>query len=58
MLLKDLKKELWLAMLADRNSTSHIYSEALAVDICNNIIDKYVDSLEGLIEKIKTRFIV
>ncbi|MCB2291307.1 HI0074 family nucleotidyltransferase substrate-binding subunit [Clostridium sp. CS001] len=28
--------ELWLAMLNDRNSTSHIYSEQLAIEICDS----------------------
>lgn len=48
--------ELWLEILNDRNSTSHIYSERLAVEICNRIIDKYTDAFDRLILKIKTRF--
>ena len=48
--------ELWLAMLNDRNSTSHIYSQQLAIEICNNIITKYVLAFEKLVEEIKLRF--
>ena len=52
-LIKD--DELWLAMLNDRNSTAHIYSEQLAIEISHNIQDKYVIELANLLEEIKTR---
>jgi len=52
-LIKD--DELWLAMLSDRNSTTHIYSEQLAIEICHNIQDKYVIELVNLLKEIKTR---
>lgn len=52
-LIKD--DELWLAMLNDRNSTAHIYSEQLAIEICNSIRAKYVNEFANLLEKIKTR---
>ncbi|TGE39774.1 nucleotidyltransferase [Desulfosporosinus fructosivorans] len=52
-LIKD--DELWLAMLNDRNSTAHIYSEQLAIEICRNIEEKYVIALVHLLERIKTR---
>ena len=52
-LIKDDK--LWLAMLSDRNSTAHIYTEQLSIEICHNIQDKYVIEVENLLEKIKTR---
>lgn len=48
-------EELWLLMLNDRNSTSHIYSEKLAIEICNNIITKYMYSFEDLIKQIQIR---
>jgi len=48
-------EELWLAMLKDRNSTAHIYSEQLAIKICNNIQDKYANELKELAEKIEIR---
>ena len=50
-------QELWLSMLNDRNLKSHIYSEKVAVGICNNIIEKYIATLEELKEKIyKSKF--
>jgi nucleotidyltransferase substrate binding protein (TIGR01987 family) len=48
--------ELWLAMLNDRNSTSHIYSDQLAIKICKNIRERYVNALDDLMEQIKSRF--
>jgi nucleotidyltransferase substrate binding protein (TIGR01987 family) len=45
--------ELWLAMLNDRNSASHIYSEQLAIEICDNIKGKYVIALNELMEQIE-----
>lgn len=47
---------LWLEMLNDRNSTSHIYSESLAISICNKIIEKYSDEFEKLASQIKKRY--
>ena len=47
--------ELWLSMLSDRNSTAHIYSEQLAIEICHHIQRKYVVELVNLLEKIKIR---
>ena len=47
--------ELWLLMLNDRNSTSHVYSETLAIEICNNIITKYRYAFEELIRHIQIR---
>lgn len=52
-LIKD--EELWLAMLSDRNSTTHLYSEQLAIEICHNIQNIYVIELANLLEEIKTR---
>lgn len=47
--------ELWLLMLNDRNSTSHVYSEKQAIEICNNIIVKHISAFEGLIRQIQIR---
>jgi nucleotidyltransferase substrate binding protein (TIGR01987 family) len=47
--------ELWLLMLNDRNSTSHVYSEKPAIEICNNIITKYNSAFEELIKHIQIR---
>ena len=52
-LIKD--DEVWLMMLNDRNTTSHIYSEKLAADICNNIMVKYANAFEGLMKQILVR---
>jgi len=52
-LIKD--DELWLAMLSDRNSTAHIYSEQLAIEICHNIQAKYVNEFSNLLKEIRTR---
>jgi nucleotidyltransferase substrate binding protein (TIGR01987 family) len=49
------KDDLWLSMLIDRNSTSHIYSEQVAIQICNNIVNKYVIEFNNLLEEIKKR---
>ena len=48
--------KLWLEILNDRNSTSHIYSESLANEICNKIIEKYADAFEKLASQIKIRY--
>jgi nucleotidyltransferase substrate binding protein (TIGR01987 family) len=55
-LIKD--DELWLAMLNDRNSTSHIYNEKLAIEICDHIQSKYILALEHLIAEINNRITV
>jgi nucleotidyltransferase substrate binding protein (TIGR01987 family) len=47
---------LWLEILNDRNSTSHIYNESLAIEICNKIINKYSDEFEKLASQIKRRY--
>jgi nucleotidyltransferase substrate binding protein (TIGR01987 family) len=48
-------EELWLKMLADRNSTTHIYSEQMAIEICNRIRQSHVIALERLAEQIEKR---
>ena len=48
-------EELWLLMLNDRNSTSHVYNEKLAIEICNHIITKYGDAFKALIKQIQIR---
>jgi nucleotidyltransferase substrate binding protein (TIGR01987 family) len=48
-------EELWLKMLADRNSTTHIYSEQMAIEICNKIRRSYVIALERLASQIEKR---
>ncbi|MBE6064215.1 nucleotidyltransferase substrate binding protein [Clostridium cochlearium] len=48
-------EKLWMNMLMDRNSTSHMYSESNAIEICKNIKEKYVEALEELKENIIER---
>jgi nucleotidyltransferase substrate binding protein (TIGR01987 family) len=45
--------ELWLKMLEDRNRTSHTYDEATALDIYNNIKNKYITLLDNACETLK-----
>ena len=52
-LIKD--DELWLAMLSDRNSTTHIDNEQLAIEICRNIQEKYVLAFVELLKQIECR---
>ena len=48
-------EELWLAMLQDRNSTAHIYSEQLARQICEKIRTRYSAALASLLAAIQSR---
>lgn len=48
-------EKLWMNMLMDRNSTSHMYNENNAIEICKNIKEEYTDALERLKEKIIKR---
>ena len=48
-------EELWLAMLQDRNSTAHIYSEQVAIQICRRIQERYLDAFAELIEQLGRR---
>ena len=48
-------EKLWINMLSDRNATSHIYSESVATEICNNIINKYFMELKKLKDVISKR---
>ncbi len=46
-------EENWLLMLHDRNMTSHIYQETLAVEIAKRIVDIYVIEFQMLLIKIQ-----
>ena len=52
-LIKD--DELWFDMLSDRISTAHNYNERSAIEMCQNIKEKYVIALVNLLENVKTR---
>jgi len=45
--------DVWLAMLEDRNLTSHAYDEALASRIYRHIVDDYAPLLAGMATKIQ-----
>jgi len=45
-------EQIWLAMLRDRNLTSHTYNEELAITIYNNI-KKYHPVMETTLEQLK-----
>lgn len=49
------EEKIWMNMLMDRNTTSHVYDEGTAIEICKNIEEKYIEVLEKLIEKIDER---
>lgn len=51
-------QRLWLNMLSDRNATSHIYSESVAVEISNRILNLYIVELERIGGSIKERLML
>jgi nucleotidyltransferase substrate binding protein (TIGR01987 family) len=40
-------------MLTDRNMTSHVYKEEMAIEIAERIINLYLDEFEKLLNEIK-----
>jgi len=48
-------EEMWLSMLDDRNSTAHIYSEQLAVQICQRIQEQYIEEFNELAARLRLR---
>lgn len=48
-------EEIWLSMLHDRNSTAHMYSEKIAIEICNNITSKYISVMNELMGQIQAK---
>lgn len=43
----------WINLLEDRNSTSHIYNEKLADEIASRIVNKYVVAIGELVENLE-----
>ncbi len=39
-------EQAWLDMLRDRNMTSHLYQEAVAVEIAQRVVDRYLILLD------------
>lgn len=48
-------EELWLQMLKDRNSTTHLYNETAAIQVSKNIKASYLPELIALAKVIKMR---
>jgi nucleotidyltransferase substrate binding protein (TIGR01987 family) len=44
-------EELWLNMLKDGNSTSHLYDEAVAIRNSKDVQGKYLNELNDLLRK-------
>lgn len=45
--------KLWINLLEDRNSTSHIYNEDMSNDVADRIAYKYVDAIEELVNNLE-----
>ena len=43
----------WIHLLEDRNSTSHIYNEELADEVANRIVKDYVKAIGELIDNLE-----
>ena len=48
-------ENVWISMLKDRNLTSHIYSEAVAVRISKDIIGSYIPLIEKVLKMLETK---
>ena len=45
--------KVWINLLEDRNSTSHIYNESMSNQIANRIVNQYVDAISELVENLE-----
>ncbi|WP_243242063.1 HI0074 family nucleotidyltransferase substrate-binding subunit [Clostridium sp. 1001275B_160808_H3] len=45
--------KVWINLLEDRDSTSHIYNENMYNEIADRIVNKYVDAIEELVENLE-----
>lgn len=45
-------EQTWLSIIDDRNLTTHIYNEAVAVEIAGRIISSYLPEFEALAQKL------
>jgi len=48
-------ESLWLDMLLDLDITSHMYNRQVAIEVCTNIQERYLQALHELIDEIITR---
>lgn len=44
--------KVWINLLEDRNSTSHIYNENLADEVANRIVKYYVNAIGELVDNL------
>lgn len=44
--------KVWINLLEDRNSTSHIYNENMADEIAGRIVNKYVHAIGELVDNL------
>lgn len=45
--------KVWINLLEDRNSTSHIYNENLANEVANRIVKYYVNAIGELVDNLE-----
>lgn len=45
--------KVWINLLEDRNSTSHIYNENLADEVADRIVKYYVDAISELVDNLE-----
>lgn len=51
-----INEEIWLSMLSERNSTSHVYDKKAAKTLVEKIISEYIDTFVDLEEHIEKRY--
>lgn len=51
-----INEEIWLSMLSERNSTSHVYDKKAAKTLVGKIISEYIDSFVDLEKHIEERY--
>ncbi|MBR4465175.1 HI0074 family nucleotidyltransferase substrate-binding subunit [bacterium] len=51
-----INEEIWLSMLSERNSTSHVYDKKAAKTLVEKIISEYIDSFVDLEKHIEERY--
>lgn len=45
--------KVWISLLEDRISISHIYNESLSDEVANRIVTKYVDAIGELVDNLE-----
>ena len=51
-----MEESVWLDMLAQRNNMAHIYDEAAARKLADDVINRFVPSFQALQESIESRY--